>query len=239
MGRLDGALGLCGDGALGREIVRTADAFVDGTQLATTTFYDSRSGKAGFVSRPFTFSPSVGPPSSPPGVGWTFTYDEVGRLTSAQPSGEMGRTLTYEGLKATEFLGGVAKSYRVDDGGGRVTLTADFAPTASDSAHEFARPTSTVRSGCCVGSTSPGAPRRWSRTITLVAGRRSTIRTGGRASATTTVSARSFATSARESRTSSAIVTPSVASPRSSRGRRRRPISGTPRSMESGRWISK
>ncbi len=120
---------------LDREILRLGRAF-DGTSfLATTTFYDAGTGKAGFISRPFT-TPAVGPAVNPPGDGTTLSYDSMGRLTMAQPPGEAARTLTYAGLKTTEFLSGVEKGYRVDDGTGRIALSSSINPTSSNPNHE-------------------------------------------------------------------------------------------------------
>jgi len=70
-------------------------------------------------------------------AGWTFAYDEMGRITSVSPPGESVRAIVYDRLKATEFVAGVEKAYRVDDGLGHIVLSVAIEPTSPAPNHEI------------------------------------------------------------------------------------------------------
>jgi RHS repeat-associated protein len=114
---------------LGREILRTETGFDGINARRSTRVYDAGSGKPQFVSRPF--GARTGATSPNPAAGWTFTYDELGRLTSTTPPSEPARTFAYDRLKTIELEGGIEKRHRVEDGLGRVLLTTAIEPTST------------------------------------------------------------------------------------------------------------
>jgi len=112
---------------LDREIRRTETAF-DGVHTVTSTrYYDPRSGLPHFISRPFGATGGT----ADAGRGTTFEYDEMARLLSFAPRGAATKTMSYAGFRQTEFLDGVRKAYRVEDGAGHLTTSAVVEPTSS------------------------------------------------------------------------------------------------------------
>lgn len=129
--------GLVSTDDLGRETLHGATSFGGNDLLGTATYYDAGTGKPGLVSRPFTFSASAASVTPPEGTSWQLLYDESGRVVSSRPPGETVHTISYLGLTTTESVGPTKKSYRVDDGGGRTSLTSVFNPIPSDPNHEI------------------------------------------------------------------------------------------------------
>ena len=118
---------------LGREVTRTETAF-DGThQRRIDRIFDPVSGKPQFVTRPFNAT-ALNTSST---TGWTFTYDEMGRVTSETPPGEALRTTIYDRLKTTHQVSLGDKRYHVQDGLGRVVLAADIEPNSPSPNHEI------------------------------------------------------------------------------------------------------
>lgn len=113
---------------LGREIRRTETAFDLARQLTSVVrFYDAISGGVGEIWRPHGANGG----SHLDNAKWTFRYDEIGRPVFIGAPGEVSRTVTYDGLKATLFENGVLKGYRIKDELGRVVTSADIEPTSS------------------------------------------------------------------------------------------------------------
>jgi RHS repeat-associated protein len=110
---------------LGRETDRLETAFGGSRQLRMTTRYDVNSGRPGLVSRPWGAFDGT----SQYALG-NITYDEVGRPTAIQPPNESTRTVTYQGLTSTEFLAGIERGYRVEDGASRVLKSVSIDPNS-------------------------------------------------------------------------------------------------------------
>ncbi len=118
---------------LGREVTLTETAFDGEHQRRMTRVYDPVSGKPQFLTRPFNAA-SV---NASWDIGWTFTYDEMGRMTSVAPPGEALRTMVYDRLKMTRQVSQLDKSYLVADGLGRVVLTAAIELSSPSPNHEI------------------------------------------------------------------------------------------------------
>jgi RHS repeat-associated protein len=110
---------------LGKEILRSETAFDGAHMKSVSRSYDPISGRQATVSRAYGAAGGTTP------AVWTFGYDEVGRMLSIQAPGESLTTTVYEGLLATDYVDGVRKRTRLDDGAGRIASTVSVEPTSS------------------------------------------------------------------------------------------------------------